>query len=217
LKVGARQLRSDADFAPAVLELPIGQPCILVVRGIEFVRGRSVWQTRRVTVTPVTRRDYYSNSILKKEDEIKGLTYYHHRGEPAINSNDLHVYVIQKSEDTPPWLRLRIQYLGDSWLFISKYTLHARDTNLILNPDFNDVKRDNSARRIWEWYDIRVDDEILPMVYLLAEADDAKVRCHGSEYYSDRDISNNEKNRLKTVLAVYEMMGGKRPEPVEAK
>src|SRR5690554_2505874 len=71
-------------------------------------------------------KERLANSTKKlrtKYDDIKDITWYYDKGTPVYSdNNNLHLYM-GKSKEGSPWLRFKIQYTSDSWLFIENYTI----------------------------------------------------------------------------------------------
>ena len=138
---------------------------------------------------------------IKKDDVTNKKWYYAKTTTQYIDSNSLHLYMGQE-QGSEPYLRFRIQFAGDDWLFINKYTINADGQVFVIEPDYGDVERDNDTD-IWEWYDISPSDENIAMVKAIMNSKKAVIRCEGDQYYKDRTITSTEKKALKSVLAGY--------------
>lgn len=141
--------------------------------------------------------------MTAKTDDIKNITFYYDKTTPQRNNIDnIHLYIVRPA-DSDPFLRLKIQYEGDDWLFIRKYTIKADDQTFTIIPD--KMERDNYTR-IWEWSDEVADDDRLNIVKAIINSKEAKIRCEGQTYYDDRVITTAEKTALKNVLAAFELI-----------
>lgn len=140
-------------------------------------------------------------------DEMKGITWYYDKNTSKYNNvNSLHLYM-GKEKDSKPWLRFRIQYKGDDWLFIENYTIKTDNETYTFTP-FKNVERDNGSGGIWEWCDEKVTKRTYDIVQDIIDSKSVKIRHNGSKYYKDRTISSREKTALKNVLDAYEALGG---------
>ncbi|GGH20380.1 hypothetical protein FAZ19_09915 [Sphingobacterium alkalisoli] len=142
-------------------------------------------------------------------DDIKEVTWYYDRGTPQYtNYNSFHIY-IGKTKNGAPWLRLRIQYTGDDWLFIEKYVIKTDTDSYTIETTYRDVDKDNGSGAIWEWYDAQMNDKLYRIVKEVIKSKSAKIRHNGKQYYEDRTITQKEKQSLQNILDAYEVLGGK--------
>jgi len=138
---------------------------------------------------------------VKKDSVTNKKWYYARTTTQYIDTNSLHLYMGQE-QGSEPYLRFRIQYAGDDWLFINKFTINADGQVFVIEPDYGDMERDNDSD-VWEWYDISPSDGNLSMVKAIMNSKKAVIRCEGDQYYKDRTITSTEKKALKSVLAGY--------------
>jgi hypothetical protein len=137
-----------------------------------------------------------------KTDSVTNKKWYYARTTTQyIDSNSLHLYMGQE-QGSDPYLRFRIQYAGDDWLFINKFTLNVDGEVFVIEPDYGDMERDNDSD-VWEWYDINPSDENVSMLKAIMNSKKAVIRCEGDQYYRDRTITATEKKALKAVLTGY--------------
>lgn len=64
-------------------------------------------------------------------------------------------------------------------------------------------KRDHTGGTIWEWADIQVDNSTLIMLNDMVESKKTKIRYIGSDYKSDRDMTEKERKIIKETLQTY--------------
>lgn len=125
-----------------------------------------------------------------------------------MNSGSRIVLYIGKPDSGRPHLVLRLQYYADEWLFIDRFMIKADGRDFVIDPGDFDIERDNSTD-IWEWYsNPNPTRSELEMVRVVANAKRAVIRYEGKQYYKDRTIGPNEKQKLRRVLAAYEALGG---------
>lgn len=141
---------------------------------------------------------------VNKDSVTNKKWYYARTTSQYVDSNSLHLYMGQE-QGSEPYLRFRIQYAGDDWLFINKFTINADGQVFVIEPDYGDMERDNDSD-VWEWYDISPSDENVSMVKAIMNSKKAVIRCEGDQYYKDRTITSTEKKALKSVLAGYDAL-----------
>ena len=141
-------------------------------------------------------------------DEVNAITWHQHRSSPDSNaSNGFFSYIGKKGDDV--WLRLKITYTDEDWLFIKRYTFNIDGSNYPVSIDWGDRKSDNSGGQIWEWVDLMVDSEAYALLEKVRDSKRTILRYEGNQYYKDRDVSQQEKQAVREILIAYEAMGGK--------
>lgn len=154
------------------------------------------------------RVEELTKKMRVKYDEVREITWYMDKTTPYYdNTNNVHLYIGHKKY-SDPWLRLRIRYAGEDWLFIERYTFKADGATYTIEADYFDVKRDNSGGQVWEWYDCPVEEKELGLVRAIIASEKTILRYEGDTYHKDRIITSTEKKALENVLNLYEAMGG---------
>jgi len=97
-----------------------------------------------------------------------------------------------------------IRYDSGDWLFANRYIIVAGDERYE-SPSI-DFKRDHSGGKVWEWTSSVVDDERLGLLKTIAEEDDSIVRFHGSDYYADKELSAKQREGLRMMLRLHELL-----------
>ena len=111
-----------------------------------------------------------------KKDEFSGHEWYFHKTSPTYNSVTAIVLYFSKSDEKASNLRLKLSYAADDWLFIKKYDFMVDNEHFVVMPD--EIKRDNSGGKIWEWSDVPYTD--WPRVIeAMATASSVKIRFAG--------------------------------------
>lgn len=139
------------------------------------------------------------HGLFTKYDKFTNITWYHAPNN-IYSSNNINLY-IGKKNNGEPWLVLRIQYSGDTWLFVKSYILNVDDKNHYITPKYSEIKRDNDSSGVWEWY-----QKTYPNIKLLQMIGNSKItelRYVGSDLVSDKIITKKEKQSIKTVLKGY--------------
>lgn len=141
-------------------------------------------------------------------DDIKGITWYYDKGTPQYsNYNSFHLYM-GKGKTGNPWLRFKIQYAADDWLFIQSYIIKTDNESYTISTSYGEVETDNGSGGIWEWYDVPIDNRLYNIVQDVSKSKTVKLRCNGKQYYKDRTLTAKEKQGLINILDAYEALGG---------
>ncbi|WP_146198713.1 hypothetical protein [Pararcticibacter amylolyticus] len=139
-------------------------------------------------------------SCYKKKDEFEEMTWYYDQSSPKFtNANAIECYI--GKDATKVFLRFRVQYLSDDWLFIDNAIFNIDGVNFDYIP--GKVERDNGGGDIWEWFDEPGEGQALLILSKLANARSAKVKFNGHQYYNIRQISSRQRQAIKHVLQVY--------------
>lgn len=141
---------------------------------------------------------------------MREITWYYDKTTTQYaDVNSFHLYM-GKTKDRNPFLRLKIQYSADDWLFIESYMLKVDGKTYNISEDsYGEIKTDNGSGEIWEWLDRYVSASEYEIVKAVANSKSAKLRHNGKDYYKDRTITYKEKVALKNILNAYEALGGK--------
>src|ERR1035437_4602818 len=90
-------------------------------------------------------------SLRVKKDDIEGITWY---SPDAADGYKTAMYLyIGKKGTGEPWLRWKIRYYGDNWLFIRKYRIKIdqEDAKTLLPTE--QIKHDTGNGSVWEIFD----------------------------------------------------------------
>ena len=109
--------------------------------------------------------------------------------------------------DKKQWLRFKVTYYDDDWLFVSSYKVAADDYRW--QSSKLKFERDNSSGSVWEWIDVAAKKKEIEVAKALANAKKATIRFQGDQYYSDKQLQDDQKISILKVLKLYSLMGGK--------
>ena len=156
------------------------------------------------------------SSALKKMrkniDDMQGVTWYYDKSSPKyVNSRTSLYAYIGKKEDKLPYLRLKIQYAADDWLFIDKFIINVDGVIYeIIEESYGEIKSDSgNGGKIWEWLDRSVNEKELNLIKAISSGKVVKIRFSGSKYHKDVTLSSRDKSALMNVLNAFEALGGK--------
>lgn len=142
--------------------------------------------------------------LTKRYDEITGITWYRDTDQPRY-SDVVYMYIGKKGNEK--WLRFVIEYGASKWLFINKYTFKIDDETETITPEFNEVKRDVfSSGSIYETFDRLAKGYIYTIASKIANSKRTLLRYHGEQHISDRELTKEEIQSLKTILEAYEKL-----------
>ncbi len=156
-----------------------------------------------------------TKKMRKKVDKLENITWYRDRTSPQYtNYNGFFLYVGDGGFNFPT-LRLRIQYKDSDWLFIEQYVIYVDGLKYkTIETKYGDVERDNGSGGVWEWLDIPVyknTEDIISdfdVIRAVINGEDVKLKLIGKQYSKVKSITKTQKNALKNVLEVYEVLGG---------
>lgn len=142
--------------------------------------------------------------LKKKYDDVSGNTWYE---QPYFvhydNINAISSYI--GKNDTQVWLRLKMSYEGEDWIFFEEaYLSYDGNTKQIFFNKYKDKKTDNSST-VWEWIDVLVDDDLYTYLCNYVKGKDVKMRLSG-KYTKTRKLNKNEIKGLKDVLTAYDVL-----------
>lgn len=145
------------------------------------------------------------NKLVKQFDDISGITWYYNPYFTHYNNTNLmSIYIGQKGTDV--WLRLKMSYEGDNWIFFENaYLSFDGYTKTILFNEFDEKETDNGSGRVWEWIDVSVDEELLTYLKQMSNGSSLKMRLSG-KYTHTRILTEVEKEGLQDVLLAYDVI-----------
>lgn len=141
------------------------------------------------------------SKLKSKYDQFDEVTWYEPQCAPKyINANAFYIY-IGKNEYTS-WLRWKMVYFGDDWIFFDKIIINVDGENYTKTFDYSEVNRDNNAD-VWEYVDISVSNSDQELLEKIANSKKTTIRFQGDQHHYDREITQNEKYGITDVLTAY--------------
>ncbi|MGF7076800.1 hypothetical protein [Mucilaginibacter sp. 3215] len=135
----------------------------------------------------------------RKADKFTGNIEIADQSSPRyVNINGFYIYIMNDSSG--PTLRFATQYVSNDWLFINEMIINADGENSTLTPEF---KRDSGDGSIWEWCDMSVPDENIPMLVKIAGAKKVSLRYSGDKYYQVVKVTAKQQAAIKRELQLY--------------
>ena len=142
--------------------------------------------------------------LKKTVDDVSGMTWYkqayfvHY-----TNRNLVSIYIGQKRRSV--WLRLRMSYEGEDWIFFEEAYLSYDGNTREISFDRYDDKKTDSDTRTWEWIDVLVSEDLAAYLARFAHSENAKVRFKG-KYTRTRTLSRQERQGILDVLIGYSVL-----------
>jgi hypothetical protein len=144
------------------------------------------------------------NKLRKNHDDVSGITWYK---QPYFthytNTNLTSIYM--GDNGTSRWLRLKMSYKGDNWIFFERaYLSYDGNTKEIIFNKYDDKETENDGG-VWEWIDLTVTKDVELFLREFAKSKDAKMRLTG-KYTKTRNLTYNERQGILDVLSGYDAL-----------
>lgn len=133
------------------------------------------------------------SKFRKETDEVTGTEFYYDKSTSKYFTNGIYLYL--GKEGSNYYLRLKIQYTADDWLFINNVQLRSGD-QLIDYAIKSDFERDNSGGTIYEWYDTPVEMEEEQLITNIILNEKNILRLSGDQYRHDIKLSQKQRNAI---------------------
>lgn len=160
-------------------------------------------QTTTITAAPVKNlktSTWQKQNIDVSHDDFEGITWYRDANAVGTYKTRLITEFAEKKSNNR-WLRMKIRYYANDWLFIHSYIVKADEHKFTFNNrNFN---RDNGSGSIWEWETVKAGKKEIEMLKAVATSDKTVIRFYGRQYYSDHTVSVEEKDGIKRILSAY--------------
>ncbi|MBT8167627.1 hypothetical protein [Falsiruegeria litorea] len=141
--------------------------------------------------------------MKKQTDEFNGNVFYEHPNTPRYTDTRSYLAVYAGQNGGRVWLRMRLNYTSDSWLFVENAALNI-DGETVRLP-YMDWKRDNDSE-IWEWIDVTVDANLRATLEKIAASKSTIARFNGRDYYDNVTIRESDKQVIRDMFLVEEVL-----------
>jgi S1-C subfamily serine protease len=200
--VNSKPVKKQEDLAS---QLTIGKESELTVYRVVYPRnGKPKWQKANIKIRPVPLHDIYLNALSKEMDEFTEVSTYRHPHSPKRPSSKSEIFAYITVEESVPTLNLQIQYVANDWLFMHKFLI--KTDNGTFELAVHKRHSDNSAGSIWEWCRTIVGNKEKEVLEAVIKSNKVTLRHEGTTYYKDRELTQDEIQRLRTVMLSYEIM-----------
>ena len=206
-KFGSSGVKNPSDLSGAVRQSEPGKSVDVVLYRITEVKTNVRWKRITQQVVPERREKLIRSLFEVQRDAVSGADVYKLSGSPSPNVESAFYFCVVMSPKKSPVLTLRFQYAGKQWLFLEKAVIRVGEKICEYDvSEFDRVKRDNEAFRVWEWVDVIPDAAELSVLKNLPESDDSVVRLIGDTYAIDLQVDLNKRMQVKACFALLEML-----------
>ena len=143
--------------------------------------------------------------LKKSYDDVSNITWYQNKYFTHYNNtNRTSIYMgVQNNE---VWLRLKMSYEGENWIFFDKaYLSYDGNTYEVPFNEYRDKKTENEGGKVWEWIDVQVNEELANFLNNMVSGKSVKMRLSG-KYTKTRNLSQNEIKAITDVLTAYNLI-----------
>ncbi len=143
--------------------------------------------------------------LKKSFDDVSGNTWYYNPYFTHYNNRNLTSLYIGKN-DSQSWLRLKMSYQGDNWIFFeSAYLSYDGNTKEVPFDKYDNKETENSGGGVWEWIDVSVSRDMLTFLREFSNSSNAKMRLSG-KYTKTRNLTWDERQGIKDVINGYDAL-----------
>ena len=145
------------------------------------------------------------NKLKKERDDVQGITWYYNPYFTHYNNRNLVSLYMGKSSSNV-WLRLKMSYTGDDWIFFENaYLSYDGITREFPFNKYKDKNSDNSGGDVWEWIDLGVSNDDLAFLKNMVNGKSIKMQLRG-KYTKTRTVSANEIKAIREMILAYEVL-----------
>ncbi len=148
----------------------------------------------------------YKQKLEFTYDDIDEITWIYARGQKKEIS-DFTCYVYIGQDKTHSWLRFKLGFHRDSWIFMNSVKLKSGN-NLFEYVLKSGDRESNVSRGIYEWFDILLTDAMATNLRRVCGDAETKVRCRGDTYYEDFTLTKDQKKNINIILDYYDLITG---------
>lgn len=138
-----------------------------------------------------------------KKDEVNKTDFLTHKTFPVYANSRSCIYPYVGRSGYSRWLRIKVQYTADSWLFVEKLIFSIDGENVVKEFNHFDWRRDNGSGGIWEWVDLSDDLEMQDLLVKIANSKKTILRFEGRQYYKDITITAADKKAILETIEYY--------------
>lgn len=146
------------------------------------------------------------SKLKSKYDKVDGITWYKPTTYPQyIDTRSYVLPYIGIRDSGYSWLRLKMNYTGDSWIFWTDATFVIDGERYYRTFSYYDITRDNDSD-VWEYADFTASDSDIDLLTKIANSKETIVRFEGDNKHKDITISAADKTAIKQVLDAYAIL-----------
>lgn len=153
------------------------------------------------------RREAAVANLRKNYDEVREMAFYHDNSTTEyVDDNAVYLYIGKSDNPDRSWLKFRLQYAGQNWVFVESYIIKTDNNSYTLTASYNEVVRDNDYGVVWEYYDSDVNDDTIKMIRDIINSNKTIIRHQGSDKHYDHTVSEQEKKALQNILDAFDII-----------
>lgn len=201
-------LYNEEDFESAIAsleEVSKDSPC--------YAEARKLWGEAKVKQSTIDMAEYkrklaeVESNIKEDYDSVQDNTWIKAKATPdnKFSTDTLYLYTLKKNSLFIP--RLVISYSGDDWLFIKSYVFNIDGERYTIKPEDVDTHIGYGGT-VAEWSDEPMTVETSRILLKIIDSEKTTLRYSGKTFYTDRTISQSEKDALRTMVDYYMLTNG---------
>jgi hypothetical protein len=137
-------------------------------------------------------------------DEVEGIKWIYDKATPnVIKGNMFYVYLGQKGRSL--WPRLKASFTAEDWVFFENLIINYDGTRADIPINTHNIYRDAQAHIVYESIDLDA-SEYLELMKLISNSKKTIVRFEGSHRRHDFILSQKQKEALKRIVRLYELI-----------
>jgi len=149
--------------------------------------------------------------MKRTEDPVEQTVFLRHEWAPDSipRTNDQQLYFQVKPDDTAFNLRIKVGYIGTTWLFVRGLSLRTGDK--LHKVNIGPFKADTEILRsggVAEWIDISVGDAGPALRTVSVNGDPVFLRLTGKSFNEDRELDDITRMLWATTMDAYQWLGG---------
>ncbi len=197
-----------------VKEAGVGSEVALQVAPLVAGAQKANWgKPKKVDVKVATVGENAKAAMELNRDDIRGVTFAHHRGEDSPRKETGMEFYFQVTDGKAHNLRVIIRYNGEEWIFCQGLILHSGEVRQTVDVGFLKWDRDVlGARSLQERADVAAPKTLVDAVLKVLGERKITVRMAGKDGSVDRVLETIEQMRLQQVLDAYQAWGGSFPD-----
>lgn len=150
-------------------------------------------KARSYTQALTRQRTAVLKKLRRNHNEFDGQIWYEHPNTPKYTNTRKYIEIYLGEKGRQAWLRMRLNYTSDSWLFIKSASANI-DGKIVKLP-MNKWERDNK-HNIWEWSDELLTPELRVIAQRIANSKKTIIRFDGNQYYDDWTVRSSDKSAI---------------------
>lgn len=202
---------SEADWPKILESLTIGKAAPVVVRRPVETKGGIGWRRGTVKVTPISKRDFLTATVVPTEAPGgEGVIYRHHAEEEGFLETDyIEFQLVEKNGELVP--ALKITEVNDlHWLFTERVAFEILGRKIDLEKPAHQWGHHNDSENTWEWTSFPCLPKSAPAMIVKAVRANAigKIHLHGDDFVKEAGPSIIKGSRIVAVADFYKMRTG---------